>query len=392
MASILDNLKWLIPLSKKNAIAVDRLKEYLGERELESIRKGVKQGKLRIGEAGFGITIAEDTRFHVLEIRRHDEQTVQLAEQLNKRIEEKAREKIYDEISASADAIITKLIAPKIVGFETIKQAVTIQLFSDEQVNILLIGDPGTGKTEILRSISEIAPVSSFGLGSGLSGVGLTVTVKGSEIQKGILSLADKGIACIDELNLIKKEDVGSLYNAMEKGFVTYDKGGKHYRFDARASVLATANPRYTQFLGKTTEQLRKELPFDSALLTRFHLVFFIRKPDIKKFVEITKGILGIKDHGLSEHDRKLIKNYICHAKKIAVTMPKQLEERIIVFAKGLKEDEKKFLVEVNPRLVVGIVRLAKASARSELRDTVQEKDLQKVFSLIKQSLYSAAR
>lgn len=391
MSSFVDLLKSMLPLSEKNQRVIMYFSKFLGQNEIKTVKRAIKQRKLKVGSANLGISIAKDRQFYTLDIAAHAPEIISLTENVNKKSEEYVKQEIFREISATISELIPKFIAPKIVGLQQAKEAVWLQLFSNEQLNILLIGDPGTGKTEVIQACSEIAPISSFGLGSGMSGVGLTVTVKGKDVQKGILPLADKGIACIDELNLMKKEDMGGLYNAMEKGFVTYDKGGKHYRYDAKVSVLATANPRYAQFLGKTIEQLRKELPFDSALLTRFHLVFLVRKPDLKKFVEIAKGILGRKDNVTNDHDKEFIRDYISYAKKIEIEFPKELEQRVVVFAKGLKQDEKKFLIDVNPRLVVGIVRLAKASARQEMRAKVEEVDLKRAFNIFKKSLYGVA-
>lgn len=200
---------------------------------------------------------------------------------VNNEIKQKVFASKFNEFKKKAFDEIPKHIAPNITGMDAVKKAAAIQLFGVQSLHILLLGDPGTGKTDILRSAADLSPISSFGLGSGTSGAGLVITVKGNEVIKGLLPMADKGICAIDELNLMKKDDFAGMYNAMEKGFVTYDKGGNHYQFDARVKIIATANPKGDKFEGNTTEELRKEIPFDSALLTRFHLVFFIKKPDI---------------------------------------------------------------------------------------------------------------
>ncbi|MFH0978101.1 MAG: ATP-binding protein [Candidatus Woesearchaeota archaeon] len=387
MTRIVDYIKRMFPLSQENNLALGQFKELLNLAELKTLKASLKDGKLRISSAKLGLNFIGDRSFPTVDISAHDKETMEAAETINGKSERHAKEGVFKEITKNITINSRKFIASGIVGLEAAKDAAFLQLCSKEQINILMIGDPGTGKTEILRSCQEIAPIAEFGLGSGMSGVGLTVTVQGKAVQKGILPLADKGMALIDELNLMKKVDVGGLYNAMEKGFVTYDKAGKHYRFDARVSVLATANPRYSNFLGKSAEQLRKEIPFDAALLTRFHLVFFIRKPDINKFVEIAKGILK-QQISINEHDKKLMKEYIQKARQIDVELPKEFEAQVVEFAKQLKKDEKKFLVEVNPRLVVGIVRLAKAKAASQLKNKVEAADLEIVKELVQSSLY----
>ena len=283
---------------------------------------------------------------------------------------------------------IKKFIAPHIVGFDDIREAVVLQMFAKEKIHILLLGDPSTGKTDILRAVNDLAPISSYGLGSGTSSAGLTATIKGKEVTPGLLPMADNGICCIDELNLMKHQDRGSLLNAMEKGFVSYDKANKHVKFDARISVLATANPKGDRFVGKIPSTWLKQIPFDPALLTRFHLVFFIRKPNEKEFLDIAKKIIADTTKALEMGDTLFLRDYIEFSQIIEVDFDKKLKEQIVDFAAQLKKDEKDFLVEVSPRTIIGIMRLAKASARMELRHKVEQKDLDKVFKVVKNSLY----
>jgi replicative DNA helicase Mcm len=232
--------------------------------------------------------------------------------------------------------------------------------------------------------------VSAFGLGSGTTGVGLVATVKGKEVSKGLLAQADNGLCAIDELNLMKDDNRAGLYNAMEKGFVTYSKGGSHLRFDARVNVIATANPRGDKFIGEDIKGMKKQLPFDSALLTRFHLVFLIRKPDVKQFAEISRKIARGEKKNIADADIAFAKAYVDHAKKISVKFPRELEDELVSFAEKLKMNEKRYVTEISPRVVVGLMNLAKASARFELRDTVEQKDLDRVMKLVETSLNPA--
>jgi replicative DNA helicase Mcm len=187
---------------------------------------------------------------------------------------------VFHDFASQAEEKIFSLIAPNIIGLDEVKKAGLIQLFAKDKVHILLLGDPATGKTDILRSIADLAPISSYGLGSGASKAGLTVAVIGKDIAKGLLPMADNGIACIDELNLLKTADRAGLFNAMEKGFITYDKADSHLKIDARIKVFATANPEGERFVGRTIDVIKKQIPFDPALLSRFHLIFLIRNTE----------------------------------------------------------------------------------------------------------------
>jgi DNA replicative helicase MCM subunit Mcm2 (Cdc46/Mcm family) len=261
-------------------------------------------------------------------------------------------------------------------------------LFAKDKVHILLLGDPATGKTDILRSISELAPISSYGLGSGASKAGLTMVMFGKEIVKGLLPLADNGIACIDELNLLRTADRGGLFNAMEKGFVTYDKSNEHIKLDARVKVFATANPEGERFVGRTIDVLRKQVPFDSALLTRFHLVFLIRKPGTKEFMQITSNIISGDKFHVNENDKKFVREYVKYALTQESELDKSLSPLIQGFVEDVKKDEPEFLVEISPRTVIGIMNMAKAAARMKLKYKVEKEDLIKILKIFNASLY----
>ncbi|NJL43742.1 MAG: hypothetical protein HC945_00235 [Nitrosarchaeum sp.] len=297
-------------------------------------------------------------------------------------------ERAFQAFSQQAPATLKILIAPGIVGMDEIKEAAALQLFAKEPIHILLLGDPGTGKTEILRAIEDLAPVASFGLGSGTSGAGLAVTVKGKEVSKGLLPLADNGICCIDELNLMKHQDMASLYNAMEKGFITYNKGSDKLRFDARVRVLATANPKGDRFVGNTPDTIQKQLPFESALLSRFHLAFIVRKPTSQEFVQITRSIVTRERKAIKKTDAAFLKRYVANAESLDVEFSKAYEPAIVGFIEDIAKDEKDFITDVSPRLVIGIIRLAKACARMRLSATVDKTDIKTALRLLKSSLY----
>lgn len=380
-----DMIRLFRKLSKEEEANLVQIGRYLDRKTQRRVKSLLKQKRVSICFDKIDVSpglLKDDVRPRLDSDELEDE-----TRSINLQIEESFNKMNFEHISRNTK-LLHSLVAPHISGLEHVKRACLLQLFSKERLHILLLGDPGTGKTDILRAICSFSPVSSFGLGSGSSGVGLSASVKGKTVVKGLLPQADNGLCCIDELNLMKKDDRASLYNAMEKGFVTYDKGGSHIKMDARVKVLATANPTGDKFAGKFSDTLRKQLPFDPALLSRFHLVFLIRSPDIKKFVEISKKIVRNDAVYLRGSDPEMIKKYVEHSESIDVKFPKHFEGSVARFVESIKKDEKKFLVDISPRIVVGLIRLSKAITRMHLRDKVSPDDLEQAKKLLKESLY----
>ncbi|MBN1377502.1 ATP-binding protein [Candidatus Woesearchaeota archaeon] len=380
-----DIFRLMRPFNKNERRTIRELSKFLDKKEMGDVKYLLKLRKVYIEIKQ--ITIVNFSYPVIKALDKESKEAKKIAEYYNNKINETISRELFSEFSKKSEKI-KEYIAPNIEGFGDIKEASMLLLFS-EKMHILLLGDPGTGKTEILRYVDKLAPISSFGLGSGTSGVGLSINVQGKEVTKGLLPLANNGVCCIDELNLMKKQDMASLYNAMEKGFVTYDKGKTHIRMDAKIKVLATANPRGDKFEGKKKEKIREQLPFDPALLTRFHIVFFIRKPDIEKFMKITRKIVRDEKINIKEEDIHFIKKYIEYAKSIDVGLEPEFEAKIIEFVEEIKKDENSFIVDITPRIVKGIINIAKANARLHLRNKTSREDIEKAINILKHSLYN---
>lgn len=386
---LIDLFRLMKPLTKKQREALEELSKVLPKEDIEELKGLLKTKQVSIitSKLATSSVMLKSGEFVTLNPDTIDQKISDYTNKLNDIILKKVRKKHSIKISKDASKLIPKFIAPNIHGFETIKKAIALQLFSKERFHILLLGDPGTGKTEMLRSAAALHPISSFGLGSGTSGAGLTITKKGKEISEGLLPMANEGICAIDELNLMEKNDRASLYNAMEKGFITYDKGGHHHKFNAKVRILATANPKGDKFEGYDVNELKKQMPFDPALLSRFHLVFLIRKPDIDQFINIAKKILKDDKKKILGSDEKFIQEYVKHAETIDVTLPAKFEKEITDFVAKIKAKEEEYLIEVSPRLVLGFIRMAKASARMRLGTEVKESDIELVKEIVNEGL-----
>lgn len=372
-------------LDEDTTYSLNHIQSFLDEEQAKHVQYLVKYRKAVLEDEHYPVSteIVPDTHYPVLIPKSDDEDTITFCNAVSMHVREAVEQQAIEEFAKRASDFLPKHLAAHLLGMNEVKEAVALQLVMPERFHILLLGDPGTGKTDILRAASEIAFPSSFGLGSGSSKAGLSVSAVGKEVHEGLLVQANGGLCCIDELNLMQVGDRAALYNAMEKGFVSYDKGSIHQKFAADIRLLASANPKGDQFRGRDLETVRKQLPFDQALLSRFHLVFLIRKPDLKEFQAISKEVLAHKTKPLSTSDKQFLKRYLERARALSVMLSPSVEESIVTAVTKLKSREKNLLVDVTPRLTKGLASLVTAKARIELRTEATAADARAAIAIL---------
>lgn len=316
--------------------------------------------------------------------------------------------------------MVGKTISPSLYGLEIERETIGYTLFggvpkfkSDGtrtrgESHVLLIGDPGQGKSQILRSIKGLVPKAIYTSGMGVSGVGLTAAVlKDPEnetyhIEAGATVLADNGITLIDEFDKMRREDRGNLHEVMEDSRVSIAKAGLLANMNARTSVIAAANPKLTRW--NLEKGIIENLNLPASLISRFDVIFpLIDIPD-----EITDELKAnniIRFHQGRENtiignviEKELLRKYISYAKKniFPILTPEAdlllkkfyidlRMNRIRLSDNDLQSElanTKYKAMPITPRQLESIIRLAEGRARIALRNEITEEDIKRICEI----------
>jgi replicative DNA helicase Mcm len=303
---------------------------------------------------------------------------------------------------------IMSSIAPSIFGLDHVKEAVMYLLFGGVskslpdvnvrgEMNALLIGDPGTAKSQMLQYVSRIAPRGLYTSGRGTTAAGLTAAVvreKGGSmsLEAGALVLADKGIACIDEMDKMRPEDRVAIHEAMEQHTVSVAKGGIVATLNARTAVLAAANPSLGRYEPNRTVAENISLPV--TILSRFDLIFVLRDiPNKESDAKMSEHILEIHRRGISPVEApveaELLRKYVGYAKGVKPALGLDALKRLKEFYLAMRSasETEGSPIAITARQLESLVRISEARARVALRKEVTAEDAEAAIIIMKKSL-----
>jgi len=303
---------------------------------------------------------------------------------------------------------IIESIAPSIYGLEDVKEAVMYLLLGGNtkefpdgvrvrgDVNVLLVGDPGTAKSVLLQNVSKISPRGLYTSGRGSTAAGLTAAVMrekagGMVLEAGAMVLADRGVCCIDEIDKMRPEDRVAIHEAMAQQTVSVAKGGIVATLNARTAVMAAANPSLGRYDSFRTFPENVNLPV--TILSRFDLIFILKDvPDAEQDRKISDHILSLHSTGAPSISPPIppdvLRKYVSYAKRIRPEMtPETMKVLENFFLATRAVYDQTSTVTITARQLESLIRLTEARARAALRETVAPEDAGAVVMLMKKSL-----
>ncbi|BAD85550.1 DNA replication licensing factor, MCM2/3/5 family [Thermococcus kodakarensis KOD1] len=296
--------------------------------------------------------------------------------------------------------VVASSIAPNLYGLEREKLGAAVSIVGGVptqakprgHIHLLLVGDPGCGKTELLGAVERVAPKAIFTSGPGSSGVGLTATVKRNEVSKGdwmivggALVLASGGVCLIDELEKMKEDERKALHTAMEQQLIPINKAGINVVLKIDTTIMATANPKGGKFDRDKT--VIEQIDFPPTLLNRFDLAFVVLD-DYQEGDDVLDYVMEVNDAGAAGPiPEDLLRKFFVYARSLRPRFSEEAKEAIKAGFKELRKKYKSGKIALNLRYFNGLMRIAEAFAKLRLSETVEPVDVERAVNLFESSI-----
>ncbi len=312
--------------------------------------------------------------------------------------------RIYEKLTAS--------LAPSLYGMNEIKESIILQLFSGVpriledkttfrgEIHLLLIGDPASGKSQLMKLVPQIVPRGKYVSGKGTTTAGLTASVIKDEqfmggwvLEAGAMVLANKGILSIDEFEKMTQDDQVAMHEALESGTVSIAKASIVATLPAKTSVLAGGNPKFSRF--DPYQSIGKQITIPDTLLSRFDLKFVLKDvPNAEQDRKVVDHILKTREGGyepsIPKIDPNFIKKYVAYAKlNCRPFLTKEAGRALKNFYLRTRKraDSEGAPIPITLRQFEALMRLSEASAKIQLSPEVRLEDAKRAMRLMQYSL-----
>lgn len=318
----------------------------------------------------------------------------------------------------------TDSIAPSIYGNQDIKKAVVCLLMGGSKkilpdgmrlrgdINVLLLGDPGTAKSQLLKFVEKVSPISVYTSGKGSSAAGLTASVQRDAqsrefyLEGGAMVLADGGVVCIDEFDKMRDEDRVAIHEAMEQQTISIAKAGITTILNSRTSVLAAANPVFGRY--DDMKSPGENIDFQTTILSRFDMIFIVKdEHDELRDRTIARHIMALhmnratEAQAQGEIDLDKMKKFISFAKsrcapRLSPEAAEKLSSHFVSLRKQVQQVERdnneRSSIPITIRQLEAIIRISESLAKLTLSPTVQDHHVEESIRLFKFSTMDAVQ